>query len=98
MHRTPLDLNTATFGQLLAEVLELRADLVSISAEFVREAVERDWCGDYDSWARVMNRKLSRPVFVDRYESGYGLEANAHDRQQPAPQPSAWCAACNMNH
>lgn len=65
-YRAEFDANEATVGELVAEVLTLRADLALIAASFVTEAIQREWCGDYERWARIINRKTSRPHFIIR--------------------------------
>lgn len=110
MYKTEFDPRTMSVAELVAEVLRLRSDLARIAADFVIEANEREWCGEYDQWVRIENKRLTRPVFIERQdlhrdpnldESGRFTAVNeAVTAQAAAPpaQPGVYCAACGMRH
>ena len=54
--------------QLIQEVLNLRADIATISAGIVNQAVNRVWCVEYEVWSRRVNRTTSRPHLIFRNE------------------------------
>lgn len=64
--RADFDPSRATVHELVSEVLRLRADLAIVSANFVQAAIERQWCGEYEQWARITNKQLSRPHLIER--------------------------------
>jgi len=66
MERPDFDPSNAPVYQLVQEVLRLRADIAIIAANVVQQAIERDWCGEYDQWARITNKQCSRPHMIQR--------------------------------
>ena len=66
MHRRDFDPSSAPVYELVQEVLRLRADIAIMAASVVQQAVEREWCGEYDQWARITNKMLSRPHLIER--------------------------------
>lgn len=51
----------AEIAHLRAEQARLNNDLAVISARIYDEAVERNWCREYDDWAVSTNDLLSQP-------------------------------------
>jgi hypothetical protein len=110
MHRSDFDPNKATIAELVSEVLILRADLATIGANFVLEAIHREWCNDYEQWTRIINKRTSRPWFIDRNdlehdptldESGRWsttLERPPQTLEEVEQQRGTWCAACGVHH
>jgi hypothetical protein len=64
--RRDFDPSNAPVYMLVQEVLRLRADLAIIAANVVQQAIEREWCDEYDQWARITNKQCSRPHMIQR--------------------------------
>jgi hypothetical protein len=82
MEKADFDPSTAPVYELVQEVLRLRADISHIAAAVVQQAVEREWCGEYDQWARITNKLLSRPALIlrddwEEYAEGPALVGTA---------------------
>lgn len=75
--RSDFDPTNAPVYLLVEEVLLLRADLARIAAGIVQQALERDWCGEYESWSRIINRQLSRPHLI--YREDLTNDPSEHD-------------------
>lgn len=82
-----LNIDSARVGELAAEVMRLRADLALIAAEFVQQAIDRDWCGEYENWTRIINRRTSRPHFIARTDLNEEQPAAVNQVAEP---PGAW--------
>jgi hypothetical protein len=79
------DPSRATIGDLVQEVLRLRADIAIMAANVVQQAIEREWCGEYEQWARMTNKQMSRPHCIDRTD----LESDDWaEPTQAAPLPT----------
>jgi hypothetical protein len=79
--KTDFDPSRATIGELVQEVLRLRADIAIMAANVVQQAIERNWCGEYEQWARITNKQMSRPHCIDRTD----LESEATETNPEVP-------------
>jgi hypothetical protein len=68
VYRKDFDANQAPVYELVQEVLRLRADLAIVAASTVQAAIEREWCNEYEQWARITNKMLSRPHLIERHD------------------------------
>jgi hypothetical protein len=94
--RSDFDPSRATLAELVQEVLRLRADLAIIAANVVQQAIEREWCGEYEQWARITNKQCSRPHMIDRYEEELRSQDTLQVVELRATRPAGFVdGACN---
>jgi len=77
--RWELNIESMSGVQLVQEVLNLRADIATISAGLVNQAVNRGWCVEYEVWSRHVNRRTSRPHLIFRTEMTDQLREHEYD-------------------
>ena len=56
--------------------------LAAIGERFLAEAVERDWCDEYNEWAESMNAMLKADIFqpmVNEYERQFSITITSVD-------------------
>jgi hypothetical protein len=97
MERADFNPSTASVSQLVQEVLRLRADIAIMAANVVQQAVEREWCGEYEQWARITNKQMSRPHCIDRGDlddDGYVDPATQTPADIDEPASAAFLDGC----
>jgi hypothetical protein len=82
VYRKDFDANQAPVYELVQEVLRLRSDLAIVAASTVQAAIERGWCNEYEQWARITNKMLSRPHMIERHDLEHDPEMDESGRWQ----------------